>query len=177
MNNQLPNKNSSIKGFTLIELLVVVAIIAILAVIGAAIFSGVQQKARDARRQSDVLAIAKAYEANRASDATTYPVIATTWFASGAIPSDSYTTVKYSTAYVTQVGCKVTLSAAGSRTWATTSANPSPASFTITGTCSPATAATVASSDAVTAAMTSFQVCALLETGTAPNFYCVANAQ
>jgi prepilin-type N-terminal cleavage/methylation domain-containing protein len=45
-------------GFTLIELLVVIAIIGILSAIGLTAFSGAQSKARDAKRVSDLRAIA-----------------------------------------------------------------------------------------------------------------------
>lgn len=50
------------RGFTLIELLVVIALIAVLAAIGMAVYAGAQTKARDARRRSDVQAIAGAFE-------------------------------------------------------------------------------------------------------------------
>lgn len=49
-------------GFTLIELLVVISIIGILAAIGLASYTSVQQKARDAKRRGDMEAIAKAQE-------------------------------------------------------------------------------------------------------------------
>ncbi len=52
------------KGFTLIELLVVIAIIGILATIGFSVYSGAQKSVRDARRKSDVKAIAAALEQN-----------------------------------------------------------------------------------------------------------------
>lgn len=50
------------KGFTLIELLVVIAILGILAAIGIASFLGAQEKARDAKRKSDLDNIARALE-------------------------------------------------------------------------------------------------------------------
>lgn len=62
-NNVGVNKTSlKNNGFTLIELMVVVAIIAILSVVGIAVYSGVQQNARDARRMSDIDAMANAME-------------------------------------------------------------------------------------------------------------------
>jgi prepilin-type N-terminal cleavage/methylation domain-containing protein len=49
-------------AFTLIELMVVVAIIAILASMGVANFSSAIRRARNATRQSDILAVSKALE-------------------------------------------------------------------------------------------------------------------
>lgn len=77
------------KGFTLIELLIVVSIIAVLAVIGAVVYSNFQRNARDARRVSDINAISTSLENNyNSTGATKYPAMATTFFASGAIPLD-----------------------------------------------------------------------------------------
>jgi prepilin-type N-terminal cleavage/methylation domain-containing protein len=50
------------KGFTLIELMIVIAIIAILATLGVTNFSSALRRARDAKRQSDIVAIQKALE-------------------------------------------------------------------------------------------------------------------
>ncbi len=74
------------KGFTLVELLVVISIIAILSVIGMVVFSSVQKSARDARRRSDIDAIAQALEINKTSAG--YQPIANTAFAGGVIPFD-----------------------------------------------------------------------------------------
>ena len=160
------------KGFTLIELLVVVAIISILAVIGMVIFSGVQRGARDARRQSDVLAIAKAFETNKIQGSTSYPLILGTWFAGAAIPADTYTGATppvYSIIYSTTAGCTAITKPTA---WASTVANPTANGGT--GTCGTITAANIT---AAPIGMTAFQICALLENGTAPNIYCVPNSQ
>lgn len=65
MKEILPFKTLKLRGFTLIELLVVISIIAILATIGIAVFSGAQAQARDARRRADLASIAKAVETGR----------------------------------------------------------------------------------------------------------------
>lgn len=65
MKRILPKNFFNPQGFTLIELLVVISIIAILATIGIAVFSGAQAQARDARRKADLASIAKAVETGR----------------------------------------------------------------------------------------------------------------
>lgn len=101
MEKQIKN-NMNRKGFTLVELLVVVAIIAILSTIGLVVFSDAQKNARDARRKSDIDAIAKAIESKRVPGAASYSNIVTTDFSSGAVPTDT-TTSKY----VIQAGASV----------------------------------------------------------------------
>jgi len=86
---QLTTSSLSVnKGFTLVELLVVVTIIAILSVIGIAIYTGVQKTARDARRVGDVDAITGALEANYNSGSGTYSTLAGANFSSGSVPID-----------------------------------------------------------------------------------------
>lgn len=50
------------KGFTIVELLIVIVVIAVLATISVVAYSGIQQRARDSQRKSDLAAIAKALE-------------------------------------------------------------------------------------------------------------------
>lgn len=79
----------SIRGFTLIELLVSISIIAVLAVIGTTIFSNVKNEAKNSARKADVVAIAKAMEANYDPVSGTYitsKILDGTAFASGSIP-------------------------------------------------------------------------------------------
>lgn len=179
MKKFLPKTSGNPKGFTLIELLVVIAIIAILATIGATIFSGVQQRARDGRRQADVLAIAKAMEAQKPSGNTVYassttpPPISGTWFAGGIVPAEPAGYVpQYSIAYVNASGYVVNKPTS----WLTTSATPgapttTPAGGTIT------VVGPVAAGIPSAGSIYAFQVCALLEGGIAPNIFCVPNQQ
>ena len=86
MKKLLPKSVRNPQGFTLIELLVVISIIAILAVIGIAIFSGAQARARNAKRREDISAIAKALEVNRSPVSIAYTSLSPTWFGGGAYP-------------------------------------------------------------------------------------------
>ena len=54
-------------GFTIVELLIVIVIIGILATLVIVTFSGVQQKARDSERKTDINAIAGQLEAGYAN--------------------------------------------------------------------------------------------------------------
>jgi prepilin-type N-terminal cleavage/methylation domain-containing protein len=54
------NKIKIVNGFTLVELLVVIAIIGILTTIASASYAGVQKKARDAERKSNLHALSNA---------------------------------------------------------------------------------------------------------------------
>jgi prepilin-type N-terminal cleavage/methylation domain-containing protein len=83
------NQQSNIKGFTLIELLVAISIIAILSVIGVTLYSGAQKKARDAKRLTEVDAIAAAMETNYSG---AYTQILNTMFATGVVPTDPINT-------------------------------------------------------------------------------------
>ncbi len=59
-------------GFTIVELLIVIVVIAILAAITIISFSGIQQRARDAERQTELSALQKALEMYHA-DTGGYP--------------------------------------------------------------------------------------------------------
>ncbi len=51
------------KGFTIVELLIVIVVIAILATLVIVTFTGIQQKARDSQRQTDINAVDSHVEA------------------------------------------------------------------------------------------------------------------
>lgn len=64
-------KNKS-KGFTIVELLIVIVVIGILATLVIVTFTGIQQKARNSQRQTDINAIDSHVEAFYASNGA-YP--------------------------------------------------------------------------------------------------------
>jgi len=66
-------KNRS-KGFTIVELLIVIVVIAILATLVIVTFTGIQQKARDSQRQTDINAVDSHLEAYYAQNGT-YPAL------------------------------------------------------------------------------------------------------
>ena len=78
----------NILGFTLVELLVVVSIIAILSVIGMAIFTGIQPRARDTGRKADLKAISSAMEVGYNESTGRYSSLADSMFSSLKIPTD-----------------------------------------------------------------------------------------
>lgn len=86
---------SNSSGFTLIELMIVIILIAILSVIGYAVYSnlGLQAKARNDTRRADLDSIAKALEINRSS--TAYIALAASQFSNNVIPSDPVTSNVY----------------------------------------------------------------------------------
>lgn len=171
MKKELPQRS----GFTLIELLVVISIIAVLAVIGAAIFSGVQSRARDSRRQADTVAIGKALEANKTVGSSgyvgtglTFTTIQASWFAGGAVPAEpAGYTPQYSIVYSTTNGTAATKPVA----WSAAVANPTAPA------CCAGNSVTVSTTVPTAGVIYSFQVCTLLENGTAPNIYCRPNLQ
>ncbi|HSX42690.1 MAG TPA: type II secretion system protein, partial [Candidatus Saccharimonadales bacterium] len=67
-------KNKS-KGFTIVELLIVIVVIGILATLVIVTFTGIQQKARDSKRKTDISAIQAALESYYSSN-NTYPTVA-----------------------------------------------------------------------------------------------------
>ncbi len=67
-------KNKS-KGFTIVELLIVIVVIGILATLVIVTFTGIQQKARNSQRQTDINAVDSHVEAYYASNGY-YPAYA-----------------------------------------------------------------------------------------------------
>lgn len=64
------------RGFTIVELLIVIVVIGILAAITIVAYNGVQQRARDVTRTSDISGIQKALELYRVDNGI-YPSIGT----------------------------------------------------------------------------------------------------
>lgn len=63
------------KGFTIVELLIVIVVIGILATLVIVTFTGIQQKARNAQRQTDINAVQSHVEAFYAQNGY-YPTLA-----------------------------------------------------------------------------------------------------
>lgn len=64
------------RGFTIVELLIVIVVIGILAALVIVTFSGIQQKARDTERQTDIKALHSQLEAFYAQNGGGYPILA-----------------------------------------------------------------------------------------------------
>lgn len=95
------------KAFTLVELLVVISIIAILSIIGLAIYTNIQKNARDAKRQADIGTIANAMEANYGKTTPgQYDALAATMFSAGTIPQDPINTNAVTTDSACPTVCK-----------------------------------------------------------------------
>jgi prepilin-type N-terminal cleavage/methylation domain-containing protein len=69
-------QKSKQSGFTIVELLIVIVVIGILAALVITTFSGIQQKGRDTKRQTDVKALHSQLEAFFAQNGGGYPVLA-----------------------------------------------------------------------------------------------------
>lgn len=63
------------RGFTIVELLIVIVVIGILAALVIVTYNGIQQKARDTERKTDIVAVASHLEAYNAT-AGKYPTLA-----------------------------------------------------------------------------------------------------
>lgn len=75
----LKNKN---KGFTIVELLIVIVVIGILATLVIVTFTGIQQKARNSQRQTDINALdshIEAYYAQTGNYPTYAQLTSSTW--------------------------------------------------------------------------------------------------
>ena len=68
-------KNKASKGFTIVELLIVIVVIGILAALVVTTYNGIQQKARDTERKTDLNAMHSHAEAFQAENAK-YPSLA-----------------------------------------------------------------------------------------------------
>ena len=154
MKKLLPKSVNNPSGFTLVELLVVISIIAVLSVIGIAVYTTIQPDARNAKRRADIDAIAKALEVNKT--ATGYVVLADDRFASGSIPTAD------PQGYLYCANSTASNQPSNPATWTTTC----PANYGQVGTTNPP-------------AGTLWKVCTSLETarGVTGAAYCRTNAQ
>jgi prepilin-type N-terminal cleavage/methylation domain-containing protein len=63
------------EGFTIVELLIVIVVIGILATLVIVTFTGIQQKARDSKRKTDLVAVQATLESYYSNN-NTYPTLA-----------------------------------------------------------------------------------------------------
>src|ERR1041385_5651051 len=68
-------KTKDKRGFTIVELLIVIVVIGILAALVIVTYNGIQQKARDTERKTDINAVASHLEAYNAQNGR-YPTLA-----------------------------------------------------------------------------------------------------
>lgn len=68
-------KKAAAKGFTIVELLIVIVVIGILAALVIVTYNGIQQKARDTERKTDINALHGQLEAYQAQNGK-YPTLA-----------------------------------------------------------------------------------------------------
>lgn len=147
----------SAHGFTLIELLVVISIIAVLSVIGIALYTNAQKSARDTARRADIDAISKALEVSKGTGG--YVVLSSGQFAKKVVPLVDLQNRPYcinSVADVVQADPAV---------WTTTSC--------------PANYISVAENTTplgTSGSITAWKVCASLESGSG-SVFCKANSQ
>lgn len=83
------------KGFTLVELLVAISIVAVLATIGFTLFQTTQASARDAKRRSDIDAMATALETHFDATIASYAALDGSWFVDKVTPDDPLDTGEY----------------------------------------------------------------------------------
>lgn len=76
LTNKLKELRRKEEGFTIVELLIVIVVIAILAALVITSYLGIQSRARDSERQSDIRAIATAVQAQATIDDGKYPTCA-----------------------------------------------------------------------------------------------------
>jgi prepilin-type N-terminal cleavage/methylation domain-containing protein len=128
-------KNKS-KGFTIVELLIVIVVIGILATLVIVTFTGIQQKARNSQRQTDVNAVDSHVEAYYASSGN-YPTFSqlsdATWRAANLKGLDAAALIGPKAGTLTHTSAAPSGSADGYNYYATESGNAN-AECTATGT-------------------------------------------
>jgi prepilin-type N-terminal cleavage/methylation domain-containing protein len=94
----MSKKTVSLRGFTIVELLIVIVVIAVLATLPVAAYSGMQQRTRDTRRVNDMEAIVKGLEMYKTLNGS-YPAPSATnvisgWEVSSINPSQFLSALK-----------------------------------------------------------------------------------
>lgn len=167
MRKLLPKTANNPRGFTLIELMIVITIMAILAIIAIAIYTGLQARARNAKRQGEVKALADGFEVNKIATALAYPqAIQPAWFPGGVIPSNVAGDIPhYVVLYTDTLACSI--QAPTTAQWNYNRTVPAPSGATPVAPCAdiPGVLDVVGGTTALSATtpIYTFLVCAMLE--------------
>jgi prepilin-type N-terminal cleavage/methylation domain-containing protein len=158
-------------GFTLIELMVVVAIIAILAVIGFAIFQNAQKNARDGIRRGEINNLAKSIESSKDPTVANYTYTSAT-FAADYPTNKPKDPLKSATEPLYCVATSTTATPADPATWAATTTCPAGLNTLVDST---GAYNTSGATNALNTGIRYWKICTRLEvSGT---IFCIGNSQ
>ncbi|MCA9326901.1 prepilin-type N-terminal cleavage/methylation domain-containing protein [Candidatus Saccharibacteria bacterium] len=147
-------KNKS-KGFTIVELLIVIVVIGILATLVIVTFTGIQQKARNSQRQTDINAVDSHVEAFYAQYGF-YPTLA------------DLQTSSFQTTYLKGLDPEALVDPKGGDIQGTTDASHYSYVAGPSGTCTNTTATTITAGEPQDNGCTDFTLTATIENSTTP---------
>ena len=71
----MKHRSRLLRGFTIVELVIVISVMAVLATISIMAYTGIQERARDGKRVSDMGALQKALEVYKSQNGDQFPAI------------------------------------------------------------------------------------------------------